>query len=175
MIAKESEVAGCKRYSPRCIKPRSLLQPLQQLAIGREFVHKSETREVEVIVHAAVLLGIGHVQTAVDFLHVEGSKVAWNFVVSEGIGIMRRDQLKIRVVNLYPTRAEVGDVKEESIAILGDCRPFVYSTLSCARVRGIVYYLNRIACPRPGRNGAVFCYEAEDRGRFCPIVVKLKA
>jgi hypothetical protein len=92
------------------------VQPLQQLARRREFVHESEAWEVEIVVLRCVLLGIGHIQIPIDLLDVEWRKTLRDFFVLERSVIIltltaKTDGLEGGVVNLDTPGTDIRDVK----------------------------------------------------------------
>src|SRR6516225_3684608 len=136
VVTEKAEVWRRKCHTPGRIQPRTVLQPLQELARRREFVHESEAREVEVVVLCGVLLSISHIQIPVDLLDVERSKTLGDFFVLERLIILftlftaKTHGIEVGVVNLDTPGTEIRDVEEKrsGSSHLRNGRAFVHGT-----------------------------------------------
>jgi hypothetical protein len=167
-IAEEPEICRGQCHTPGRIQPRTVLQPLQQLALRREFVHESEARKIEVVVLGGVLLGIGHIQIPIDLLHVEWSKTVRDFFVSEGLILpfsSKTHGMEVGVVHFDTRSTDIRDVKEKwsTSCHLRDGRTFVNSTGGSSGICGVIHYhecivrkIIRIDTRTPSHDRAVF-------------------
>ena len=88
-----------------------MLQPQQPAAFGGKNVNIAETCAVYLIVLVTVLLGEGDVDVAADVLNVEGSEAGRQRVVVKEF-FHFRDMMESRVIDLYASLAEIGDIKK---------------------------------------------------------------
>src|SRR5215469_15018015 len=184
VVTEKAEVCRRKGHTPGRIQPRTVLQPLQQLALRREFVHESEAREVEVVVLCGVLLSISHIQIPVDLLDVERSKTLGDFFVLERLIILftaKTHGSEVGVVNLDTPGTEIRDVEEKrsGSSHLRNGRAFVHGTRGGIGVCGVVHYhecimrkIIGIDCRTPSHNRAVFGDKGEYRGRLFAVRLK---
>src|SRR6516162_8264922 len=184
VVTEKAEVWWRKCHTPGRIEPRTVLQPLQQLALRREFVHESEAREVEVVVLCGVLLSISHIQIPVDLLDVERSKTLGDFFVLERLIILftaKTHGSEVGVVNLDTTGTEIRDVEEKrsGSSHLRNGRTFVHGTRGGIGLCGVVHYhecimrkIIGIDSRPPSHNRAVFGDKGE-YGHRC-FAVRLK-
>src|SRR2546428_6430102 len=172
VVAEKAEICRRQGYTPGRVQPRTVLQPLQQLAFGRELVHESKAREIEVVVLGGILLGIGHIQVPIDVLHVEGSKALWEFAIKErGATVVVATKihgLEVGVVNLDAPRTNVRDVEEKRSTSrhLRDGRALVNGTGGGCGISGVVHdhecvigEVLGINSRAPGYYGSIFCHE----------------
>src|SRR5438309_2242019 len=109
MVAEDAEVGGRERHSPWSVEPGTAFESLQQFAVWRKLRHKSQAGEIEVVVFATVLTGIGHIQIAIYLLNIERSKSSRPLVVVESVAI-ERDRSEACVIDLDVSGSEIGNI-----------------------------------------------------------------
>src|SRR5260370_41987383 len=110
-MAELAEVSRSQHYAPGSIEPVTVLQTLEQAAMGVEDVHKSQSRSTHRIVLGRILLGIGDVDVGTNGLNVEGRKAIADALIRESSVVIVTSQshlLEVRVKNIDLSAPEVG-------------------------------------------------------------------
>src|SRR6266542_2741901 len=118
---------ACRRQSkpPRCVHPRSILEPLEQYSIRIKRIDKTKFWSRHFIFLIFILLGEGDENLAIDGLHIERREPGGNIWIGESS--RRNGNLHVASIkNIDAAVEEIRHVKKVCAVGLGDRCVFVY-------------------------------------------------